>query len=390
MNSIKKVLAFILSMIIFIIPVTSCSDDEDGVPLQADYGSYGADIARELASLYPYRRAYTEQEAQAGEYIRSQFEALGYDVSKQDFTNLYGGTSANYIVNIPGNGFFSFDDYGNPEEVRRTIVIGAHYDDAFSQDQVDPSYAYDGISDNASGIGVLLTIAEQIKNYEDLSFDVILVAFGAGNDDFAGARAFASSLTDEVAGSIDCMYCIDSIYGGDKVYASAGFNSLNMTQKYQMRRKLYQAYDVVYDSLLYSQYGFSLYYNECGVITDLNGDGFDDIYREVSANRSDYVPFDEMNIPIVYFDSADYFFDNMEDMKDSKNLNLQEFGGMIRSTPIDSSTTLDQFMVTEEQDLLELRINCVAYIILESMMKGSDYAMTYSQYVALQDENTGF
>lgn len=390
MNSIKKVLAFILSMIIFIIPVTSCSDDEDGVPLQADYGSYGADIARELASLYPYRRAYTEQEAQAGEYIRSQFEALGYDVSKQDFTNLYGGTSANYIVNIPGNGFFSFDDYGNPEEVRRTIVIGAHYDDAFSQDQVDPSYAYDGISDNASGIGVLLTIAEQIKNYEDLSFDVILVAFGAGNDDFAGARAFASSLTDEVAGSIDCMYCIDSIYGGDKVYASAGFNSLIMTQKYQMRRKLYQAYDVVYDSLLYSQYGFSLYYNECGVITDLNGDGFDDIYREVSANRSDYVPFDEMNIPIVYFDSADYFFDNMEDMKDSKNLNLQEFGGMIRSTPIDSSTTLDQFMVTEEQDLLELRINCVAYIILESMMKGSDYAMTYSQYVALQDDNNGF
>ncbi len=390
MNSIKKVLAFILSMIIFIIPVTSCSDDEDGVPLQADYGSYGADIARELASLYPYRRAYTEQEAQAGEYIRSQFEALGYDVSKQDFTNLYGGTSANYIVNIPGNGFFSFDDYGNPEEVRRTIVIGAHYDDAFSQDQVDPSYAYDGISDNASGIGVLLTIAEQIKNYEDLSFDVILVAFGAGNDDFAGARAFASSLTDEVAGSIDCMYCIDSIYGGDKVYASAGFNSLNMTQKYQMRRKLYQAYDVVYDSLLYSQYGFSLYYNECGVITDLNGDGFDDIYREVSANRSDYVPFDEMNIPIVYFDSADYFFDNMEDMKDSKNLNLQEFGGMIRSTPIDSSATLDQFMVTEEQDLLELRINCVAYIILESMMKGSDYAMTYSQYVALQDDNNGF
>ncbi len=390
MNSIKKVLAFILSMIIFIIPVTSCSDDEDGVPLQADYGSYGADIARELASLYPYRRAYTEQEAQAGEYIRSQFEALGYDVSKQDFTNLYGGTSANYIVNIPGNGFFSFDDYGNPEEVRRTIVIGAHYDDAFSQDQVDPSYAYDGISDNASGIGVLLTIAEQIKNYEDLSFDVILVAFGAGNDDFAGARAFASSLTDEVAGSIDCMYCIDSIYGGDKVYASAGFNSLNMTQKYQMRRKLYQAYDVVYDSLLYSQYGFSLYYNESGVITDLNGDGFDDIYREVSANRSDYVPFDEMNIPIVYFDSADYFFDNMEDMKDSKNLNLQEFGGMIRSTPIDSSTTLDQFMVTEEQDLLELRINCVAYIILESMMKGSDYAMTYSQYVALQDDNSGF
>ena len=385
MRRLLRTLALVLAMVTFIIPIVSCSGDEDEVALQADYGSYGADIAREFASLYPYRCAYTAEEVAAGEYIRSQFEDLGYDVSKQDFTNLYGGTSANYIVNISGKGFFSIDEYGNPQEVRRTIVIGAHYDDSFSAGQVEASYGYDGISDNASGIGVLLTIASQIRNYEDLSFDVILVAFGAGNDNYAGARAFVNSLTDEVAGSIDCMYCIDSIYGGDKVYASAGYNSLLMSQKYQMRRKLYQAYDVVYDSLLYTQYGFSLYYNESGVITDLNGDGFDDIYREVSANKSDYVPFDELNIPIVYFDSADYFFDNMEDMKDSKNLNLQEFGGMVRSTPLDSSATLDSFKVNEDGDLLQIRINCVAYVILESMMKGSDYAMTYSEYMSLEN-----
>ena len=385
MRRLLRTLALVLALVTFIIPIASCSGDEDEVALQADYGSYGAEIAREFASLYPYRSAYTAEEAAAGEYIRSQFEDLGYDVSKQDFTNLYGGTSANYIVNISGKGFFSIDEYGNPQEVRRTIVIGAHYDDSFSAGQVEASYGYDGISDNASGIGVLLTIASQIRNYEDLSFDVILVAFGAGNDNYAGARAFVNSLTDEVAGSIDCMYCIDSIYGGDKVYASAGYNSLLMSQKYQMRRKLYQAYDVVYDSLLYTQYGFSLYYNESGVITDLNGDGFDDIYREVSANKSDYVPFDELNIPIVYFDSADYFFDNMEDMKDSKNLNLQEFGGMVRSTPLDSSATLDSFKVNEDGDLLQIRINCVAYVILESMMKGSDYAMTYSEYMSLEN-----
>lgn len=385
MRKFIRSLALFLALIIFIIPVVSCSDDDNETLLQADYGSYGADIAREFASLYPYRRAYSQEEAEAGEYIRSQFEELGYEVSKQDFTNLYGGTSANYIVNISGKGFFSVDDYGNPQEVRRTIVIGAHYDDAFSAGQVDASYNYDGISDNASGIGCLLTIASQIKNYEDLSFDVILVAFGAGNDNYAGARAFVNSLTDEVVGSIDCMYCIDSIYGGDKCYASAGYNSLLMSQKYQMRRKLYQAYDVVYDSFLYSQYGFSLYYNESGIITDLNGDGFDDIYREVSANKSDYVPFDELNIPIVYFDSADYFFDNMEDMKDSKNLNLQEFGGMVRSTALDSSLTLDSFKVNEDGDLLQIRINCIAYVILESMMKGSDYAMTYSEYMSLQN-----
>ena len=379
-----KALALLLALLCFIIPVASCSDDGDASSLQADYGSYGADIARELATLYPYRPAYSAEEAQAGEYIRSKFEELGYEVSRQDFTNLYGGTSSNYIVTVSGKGFVTMDEYGNPNETRRTIIIGAHYDDSFSASQVDPSYGYDGISDNASGIGCLLTIAKNISSYENLAFDVIIVAFGAGNDNYAGARAFVSSLTEEVSSSIDCMYCIDSIYGGDKVYASAGYNSLNMSQKYQMRRKLYQAYDVTYESLLYTQYGFSLYYNESGVITDLNGDSFDDIYREVSANKSDYVPFDEMNIPIVYFDSGDYFFNTMEEMKDSKNLNLQEFGGMVRGTPLDSMQTLDTFLVSEEGDQLQIRINCVSYIILESMMKVSDFALTYEEYDDLQ------
>ncbi|MCQ2515982.1 MAG: M28 family peptidase [Saccharofermentans sp.] len=386
MRRFIKIIALVLASIVFATPLVACSDDGDEVLLQADYGSYGSDIAREFASLYPYRAPYTMEEAQAGLYIKNKFEELGYEVSEQVFTNESGQSSTNYFVSYSGRGFINIDEYGNPEEVRRTIVIGAHYDDIFSVGAVDPSYNYDGISDNASGVGCLLTIAAQISNYEDLPFDVYLVAFGAGNDNFAGARAFVNSLTPEMSSLIDCMYCIDSIYGGDKVYASAGYNSLNMTQKYQMRRKLYQAYDVTYDSLLYTQYEFSLYYNESGVITDLNGDGFDDIYREVSHNRSDYVPFDELNIPIVYFDSADYFFDSMGEMKDSKNLNLQEFGGMIRNTPLDSCFSLDPFKVDEERDILQIRINCIAYIILESMMKGSDFAMTHNEYEALENQ----
>ena len=60
---------------------------------------------------------------------------------------------------------------------------------------------------------------------------------------------------------------------------------------------------------------------------------------------------------------------------------------MIRGTFLDSTSTLDPILVTEEVDQLELRINNVAFVILGTAMKGSDTALTYTQYVnALESE----
>ena len=90
--------------------------------------------------------------------------------------------------------------------------------------------------------------------------------------------------------------------------------------------------------------------------------------------------FDENNIPIVFFDSGDYFFDKLEKMKETKNLNFQDFGGYISNTFLDSSEALDEVLKTDEKDILEIRINNTAYVILESLLKGSDYGMTKQQY----------
>ena len=386
---LKKTTAVCMAMILFLIPVAGCSEDEEKTK-PADYGTYGADFAREFASSYPFRKAFSSQEASAGDMIEEELTELGYDVEKQTFT-AEGGSSSNYIVRIEGQGFVDETDDGDLVDVRKTVVIGAHYDSSFSAEELvdgNETYGYDGISDNASGVGCLMTVAKQIADYKDIGFDVILVFFGAGNADYAGARAFFSSLTEEEQSDIEVMYCIDSIYAGDKVYASSGFNSLIPDQKYQMRRKLYQAYDVVYDSELASINGFTLLYNESNIVTDVNGDEVPDVYREVSVNKSDYVIFDDAGIPIVYFDSADYFFPSLEEMKETKNLNLQAFGGAVRGTPLDSSSYLDPVLNTEEKDILVIRINNIAYTILESMRKGSDYGMTQEQYEQMLRDRT--
>ena len=92
-------------------------------------------------------------------------------------------------------------------------------------------------------------------------------------------------------------------------------------------------------------------------------------------------------MPIVFFDSFDYNFKTTDEMHDTKNLDLQEFDGMVRGTYLDSMKVLDPILKTEESDLLEVRINNVAFVILGVIMKGSDTALTAEQYKeALEEE----
>ena len=410
--------------------LTSCKGKNKGDVKPADYGSYGSDIAREIASKFPDRRAYSAGETQTGAYIEEKIKELGYTPEVQSFQGS-GGTSANYIVRIEGTGFYCAQDDGSFALEHRVAIIGAHYDSSLSseyrgdddydededededyeddedydededwEEETEPEFRYDGISDNASGTACVLTALKAFKDYSNVGFDVWFVFFGAGTDNFSGAEAFYQSLSYEEQHSIDVMYDVDSLYAGDKVYASAGYKSLISTRKYEMRRKLYQAYDVCFANTLYTNYGFDLYYNESGIKVDLDDDGNADIFKEMPKTASDFKVFDDRMIPVVYFESYEYNFSYYDQMKETKNLSLQEYGGNIRNTPADSTTLLDSVLVEEDYDRngdgeidcsgdrLQIRINCVAFIICEALLKGSDKGMTPSEYDAFRAEQT--
>ncbi len=386
--------------------LTSCKKDDGKKIRPADYGSYGSDLARKIAADHPDRKPYSEGEKATGEFIKEEMTKLKFEPEVQTFTTK-NGTSANYVVKITGTGFYDEDSEGKVVTKHRIAIIGAHYDNLPPEtkkventkttskkgaETTALEYSFDGISDNASGTACLLTAMKAFSEYPPFAYDVYFVAFGAGNDDYAGAREFYNSLTGEEKLRIDVMYCMESLYAGDKLYASSGYKSLDPQNRYKMRRKLYQAYDVCFANTLFTNYGFDLYYNESGVKTDLNGDGTEDIYNEVSANKSDYLVFDEAGIPVVFFDSFEYNFTKMDEMKETKNLNLQNYGGMIRRTHDDSTVFLDSVLMEPDYDRdgdgeidcsgdrLQIRINAVAFIIVEALLKGSDYGMTKVQY----------
>jgi len=380
---------FLCIALVFPFFLTGCSTVTEKEEVIADYGEYGSDIARTLSKDYPYRKAYTPEEKAAGEYVKSEFEKLGYEVEAQSFSSAdQTGSSTNYIVTIPGDGLVFQNASGAYITQRRQVIVGAHYDTFFGVSDAAAVPDFDGIQDNASGIGCLLTLAKELKS-NHMGYDVILIAFGAGDAAFAGAGAYAAMMTEDKVSSTDAMYCIESIYAGDKLYASSGWNSLVAGQKYEMRRKLYEVYDVVYENSLSSQKGVDLLYNESGLVIDVNADGVGDVFREVTLTLSDYVPFDQKGIPVVFFESYDYNFASVAEMKETKNLNLQANGGLIRTTNSDSLKILEAALIDttseeEEQteDQLVRRINSTAFIIYKAIEKGANNSISKAAYDA--------
>ncbi len=354
----------------------ACKKDKEKQKV-ADYGTYGSDLAIKIANEFPYRYSGSAGEAGAGTLIQNELEKIGYKVETQSFRT-GGDTSTNYIVRLNGEGFMQRDSFGEYSKVRKTVVIGAHYDSPVKYEQRFEYPAYDGIQNNACGIGALLTIAKQMYGHT-YGYDVIIVAFGAGSASYAGASYFLNNLTEEEKKKIECMYCIESIYAGDKLYAHAGLSSLKDGKKYSFRRKLYEAYDVAYENAVNSQTGVDLCYNMSLLSFDVDGDGKQDMYREVTKVRSDFVPFDNASIPIVFFESSDYNFSKLEDMKETKNLALQDYGGKIRSTNLDSYKTLIDAL---DENRLTVRINVVAFIVVKAVEKGSQNCVTVSRYEA--------
>ena len=374
-NTISRRLLPVILSLITVISVIGCSKKKEKVK-PAEYGTYGADFALKLASDFPYRDAFSAGEQGAGLMIKNELEGMGYKVETQTLTGSGGAVSYNYIIRIPGEGFMQRDSSGDYSEVHKSVIIGAHYDAPVAYAQKASYPNYDGIQNNACGVGALMTIAKQMSGNK-FAYDVTLVAFGASSSNYLGAETFVRSLSEEEKKSIDCMYCIESIYAGDKLYAHAGLSSLVEGNKYSYRRKLYEAYDVAYENSLYSETGIDLYYNMSLLNFDVNGDGIEDAYREVTQVKSDYTPFDNQSIPIVFFESSDYNFTKITDMKETKNLTLQDYSGAVRNTPLDSSELLKEAL---DDKRLETRINVVSFIVIKAVDKGSKNCVPISKY----------
>jgi Peptidase family M28 len=152
------------------------------------------------------REATSDNFADAAKFVQARFERLGYDVRRQRVrvpsgdswgTPVPRGTSLNVIAEPAG-----FD----PKEPH--VVIGAHLDTV----PVAP-----GAEDNASGIAVMLQLAE-MASQQPAALPVQFIAFGAeeprGSGDALhhfGSRKFVADLSRSERRAIRAMVSLDRV-----------------------------------------------------------------------------------------------------------------------------------------------------------------------------------
>jgi hypothetical protein len=108
--------------------------------------------------------------------------------------------SRNVVLTVPGVS-------------EKTIVVGAHYDGVHNA----------GISDNASGVALLLESAERLLEREHY-YTVTYVFFGAEEVGLVGALHYVETLTEEEAGRIVLMVNADVIFDGTILAYGAGYH----------------------------------------------------------------------------------------------------------------------------------------------------------------------
>lgn len=251
----------------------------------------------------------TQSEKKARNYIKSSLETMGYK---------------------PRLCKFKVNDYEtcNIEVIKKgkksssAIVIGAHYDGRIEGNSFD---------DNGSGVSVLLELCELLKDIE-LSHDIKFIFFGAEEINslgrgLHGSYDYVESLSKRELGKIKYMINLDTLLSGDNMYV---YNMYKEEDPHDYSLELIYKLKELADSMN----------------IDLKLNTKDNESMSFTNTKSDYYPFFEVGIPVLYFESTNW------DIGECDGRTQSEMFGRIIHTPLDNMIFLENFLDDRIKDHL--------------------------------------
>jgi hypothetical protein len=280
----------------------------------------GGQIARQhilaLSETIRPRVAGSSQEAEAARYIQTVLQEQGYTVQLQPFDTEDDGGKASLRS---GSRFSQNVIAVKPGQFTQEIIVGAHYD------SVEVGR---GADDNASGVGVMLELAEMIQG-EPTPYTVRFIAFGAEEIGLKGSSYYVKHMSALELQNTAAMVNLDSLIAGDITYVYGTIRPEGVLRDWILEKAL--------------SHGFEMQ-TQSGAELDLP-DGS-------PCDCSDYAPFEHAGIPFVYFEATNWNLGKQDGYTQvDSNFGVQ---GEIWHTKFDNLDYIDQTFPGRIDDHLSL------------------------------------
>lgn len=266
------------------------------------------------------RPAGTEKEVETAQYIVSELKQLGYTPELQSFT----ATIKENIINSAN--VIAVKEGVSSQE----IIIGAHYD------SVDIGK---GADDNASGIGVILEVAQLIKD-KPTPYTIRFIFFGAEEVGLQGSKYYIEQITDEQIQNTIGMINLDSLTAGDFAYIYGDEGEKGFIRDWALE------YAATNNFTLQTQTGENPEYP-----------------AGTTGDWSDHAPFKYAGIPYTYLESTNWTLGK----KDGYTQVSTEYGknGEIWHTDYDTLEYIQQTFPERVQERLNLFVTVLEAILTE-------------------------
>lgn len=165
------------------------------------YGEYAYSVLKYMDKNLTQRRAGTDAEKKAADYLVKKLKSFGYKVEIQKFEYTRKGEtyqSQNIIVTKKGKS-------------SKQVIVGSHYD----------SVGTNGVDDNGSGTVINLETARRFAK-KTPKYTVKFVFFGAEEVGLKGSKAYADAMTEKEIAKTVYMINMDSLLAGTYRYVYSG------------------------------------------------------------------------------------------------------------------------------------------------------------------------
>jgi len=194
----------------------------------APMGRFAAEQTRHIATYFPGRMAGSPAELLTADYLKQQFSKMGYQSDIRSVNTRYLYTSKDGKKNwnnVTASSVIAARNGDSPKQ----IVVVAHFDTYTPQSDEDldnnlGGLTLQGVDDNASGIGVMLDLAERLKNLPT-AYGLRFVATSAEELGSLGAQNYLQRMSAEEKSNTGLVINLDSLITGDRLYFNAGRNS---------------------------------------------------------------------------------------------------------------------------------------------------------------------